>query len=203
MKTNINFYNEHAADLFEQYESASFEQVHEDWLHLFPTTGSVLDIGAGSGRDSAYMASKGLKVFAVEPASSLRALAATNHTAPNIIWLDDALPKLSHPAILNTNYDLILLSAVWMHLSASEREICIHQLCSLLGPNANLIITLRHGEAGDQRIMHPVSYSEIESLLASTKFICTLLNKSGNKTDLLGRKNVSWQTVQVFRSDTN
>ena len=200
---NIGFYNQHATKLFEQYESASFEHVHYDWLHLLPEVGSVLDVGAGSGRDSAFMASKGLTVFAIEPATNLRTLASANHPADNITWLADKLPNLSNPIVINTRYDLILLSAIWMHLSPFEREKSIHQLCNLLNPHANMIITLRHGKASDERQMLPVSYAEIQSFLTGTKFTCKLLNKSDSNSDVLGRKDVSWQTVHICHSDIN
>jgi 2-polyprenyl-3-methyl-5-hydroxy-6-metoxy-1,4-benzoquinol methylase len=186
--------------LLEQYERTSFTDVHADWLHLLPITGDVLDVGAGSGRDSAYMAAHNLHVIAVEPASNFRELGASMHPHPNITWLDDTLPNLSKTLLLNKRFDLILLSAVWMHLTALERKAAIHILCSLLKPSASMIITLRHGESGDDRVMHPVSHEEITLLLSDTKFKSRLLSNDNN-VDVLGRKQVSWQTVQITLAD--
>lgn len=187
--------------MLEQYERTGFKDVHADWLHLLPTAGDVLDIGAGSGRDSAYMAAHNLQVVAVEPASNFRELGAAVHPHPNIKWLDDTLPNLSNTLLLNKRFDLILLSAVWMHLTALERKTAIHILCSLLNPNASMIITLRHGESGDDRVMHPVRYDEITLLLSNTKYKSRLLSKDSNSVDVLGRKEVSWQTVQITSND--
>lgn len=196
MNKNIAFYNQNAASLLEQYNSTSFTEVHCDWLHLLPKTGEVLDVGAGSGRDSAHMAAHGLNIIAVEPAANFRMLGASAHPHSNIIWLDDTLPNLSNTLALNQTFDLILLSAVWMHLTTLERKTAIRILCSLLKPLGSMIITLRHGESGDERLMHPVSHEEIALLLDNTKFTSTLLSKNSN-ADTLGRKQVSWQTVQV------
>lgn len=197
VKHNIDFYNLHANDLLAQYESTSFSEVHADWLHLLPKKGEVLDIGAGSGRDCAYMASHGLHAFAVEPAATFRALASTTHPHPNITWLDDTLPTLAGTTCLNIKFDLILLSAVWMHLSKPERKNALNTLCGLLKPYATIIITLRHGNPSDERLMYPVSVDEIQALLDETNFTCTLLTKQKNNADTLGRKQVSWQTVQI------
>ncbi len=197
MNQNIEFYNRNAQDLFIQYESVRFREVHSDWLRYVPKTGEVLDVGAGSGRDSSYMASLGLQVTAVEPAKNLRVLATNSNDHKGITWLDDKLPKLTNTISLNKKFDLILLSAVWMHLSTAERKTAISTLCLLLKPRANLIITLRHGESGDARIMHPVSFDEIKLLLEHTDFACKLLTENKHNADTLGRNQVSWQTVQI------
>lgn len=197
MNKNIEYYDQNAEDLFVQYESTRFTDVHNDWQHLLPKKGEILDVGAGSGRDCAFMASLGLQVTAVEPSENLRILGSNSHVHKSITWLDDTLPKLTNSVSLNKKFDLILLSAVWMHLSVSERKAAISILCFLLKPSASLIITLRHGESGDARIMHPVSFDEIKLLLEHTEFACQLLTKNKHNADTLGRNQVSWQTVQI------
>lgn len=203
MDKNVAFYNQHANDLLVQYESTRFIDVHADWIHLLPKTGDVLDVGAGTGRDSAYMAHRGLCVFAVEPAASFRALGSTIHPHTNITWLDDTLPDLNNIIGLNKSFDLILLSAVWMHVPVNDRQSAMNTLCSLLQPHASIIITLRHGDSGDERIMYPVSHDEIKHLLKDTKFISTLLNEKSHSADTLGRQQVSWQTVQISAKETS
>ncbi len=50
-------YAEAAETLAAQYESITFAEVHRETLHLVPACPvSVLDIGAGSGRDAAALA---------------------------------------------------------------------------------------------------------------------------------------------------
>lgn len=203
MNKNIAFYDQHADDFFVQYESTSFETVHADWLHLLPSTGEILDVGAGSGRDSSFMASRGLQIYAVEPAKNLRALGLNNHAHQNITWLDDTLPKLANTLSLDKKFDLILLSAVWMHLTQLERKTTIPILCSLLKSKASLIITLRHGPSHDAREMRPVSVDEITRLLEGTGFVCNLLTSNQHNADALGRNQVSWQTVQIVLKESS
>jgi hypothetical protein len=41
---------------------------------------------------------------------------------PRIRWLDDQLPELSHTGQLGISFDIVLLSAVWQHVSPTQRE---------------------------------------------------------------------------------
>jgi len=52
----LDAYNREADSLSARYESRSFEEIHSDALDLLPdSTTPVLDIGAGSGRDAAWI----------------------------------------------------------------------------------------------------------------------------------------------------
>ena len=68
MTSTWNWYDNHASDVIGRYESVSSSDVH-GWLEpLLPGgAGTILDVGAGSGRDSAWLAEKGFDVVAVEP----------------------------------------------------------------------------------------------------------------------------------------
>ncbi|MDI9245977.1 hypothetical protein [Marinobacter sp. CHS3-4] len=56
-----------AKGFYDQYQSLTCEQVHQDWLSLLrDKSGLALDVGAGSGRDSSALAARGWDVVAVE-----------------------------------------------------------------------------------------------------------------------------------------
>ena len=77
-------------------ESVSFAKLHAKVLHLMPPPpGSVLDIGAGTGRDAAQFAAMGYQVVATEPVAELRMKAQDLHPSRQIEWLDDSLPDLA------------------------------------------------------------------------------------------------------------
>ena len=65
----IKWYNDNAPQLLSTYESIRSERLH-NWLTPFlPDRGMpVLDVGAGTGRDAAWLRGLGYQVFAVEPA---------------------------------------------------------------------------------------------------------------------------------------
>src|SRR5450830_2201228 len=128
-------YGEQAELLAEQYESIEFEDVYRDVLHLFPTQPSeILDIGAGSGRDSAALARKGHAVTAIEPTKELREEGQLRHSIRNIRWIDDHLPALHVAKQRGRSFDLVLLTAVWMHLEIHERKIAMQVISKLLSP---------------------------------------------------------------------
>lgn len=200
MTANIEYYSTNAKALAEQYNSVSFESVHKDWLNEIPKEGMVLDVGAGSGRDARYLAAKGLSVVAVEPALNIRELAQTYQVNNPIHWLSDTLPELSEVYKLQTKFDLILLSAVWMHIAPSLRERAFRKLSSLLKPNGKLVISLRHGQCQDERTMYAVSTDELAQYASQFGLTYKLLTPD-QAPDKLGRSDVSWQTVLLTLPD--
>lgn len=74
----IRWYDQNVSDVSRRYESLSVESVH-GWLHdLLPSaTALLLDVGAGTGRDAAWLASRGLETIAVESSGAMRARSAT------------------------------------------------------------------------------------------------------------------------------
>lgn len=158
-------YAAEAETLLHAYEQVIFAEVHAAILDLIPPApADILELGAGTGRDAAYLAALGHRVTAVEPTDALRQGARRLHPDPAIRWSDDSLPAL---ASLTGAYDLILLTAVWMHLDASERAQAMPRLASLLRPGAALILSLRHGPVPPGRRMFAVGADETASLAAT------------------------------------
>lgn len=165
-----------------------------------------LDIGAGVGRDVKYLAEQGtvnqaVEVYAVEPSQGLAALGQKLTQGLNVTWLNDALPALSRVTSLDTRFDLILLSAIWMHIPTQERADSVRTLAKLLAPNGKLVITLRHGPCSDERLMYPVSDKELEQLAESVGL--TVIDTSANETDKLGRAEVYWQTLVLAHASVS
>ena len=70
----ISTYDQNAARFAEQYETVSAATAWNPFRDLIPPpSGKIaVDIGAGSGRDAAWLASLGFEVVAAEPAAGLR-----------------------------------------------------------------------------------------------------------------------------------
>ena len=154
-------YADEAAQLLVRYESIAFVESHSTVLDFLPTKPcSVLDIGAGTGRDAAYFSETGHRVVAVEPTDALRIAAARLHPSPSIEWIADALPDLRSVVEREKLFDLAMLTAVWMHLDTSERARGMPILASLVRHGGTLIMSLRHGPVPAGRWMFDVSGEE-------------------------------------------
>lgn len=199
MSATASFYQKNALQLAEQYNSLEFEIVHQAWSVYWPESGtSVLDVGAGSGRDVRWFFNRGCSVVAVEPAAGFRHIGKEN-SSDDIVWLDDALPNLPQVQRFKQRFDLIILSAVWMHLPINQRADAIKVLSALLSDSGTLVVTLRHGEFKDSRESFAVSVSELEQLGANAGLaVCHLASGA----DSLNREEVTWQTV-VMKAESS
>jgi SAM-dependent methyltransferase len=170
-------YAEEAEDLFKRYESISGAETHKAILHLIPAAEShVLDVGAGTGRDAAWFASMGHRVTAVEPTEAMRLPAMKLHPSPAIEWLDDSLPELALVRRRGEPFDLILLSAVWMHFDSAQRREAMASLAALLRRGGTLIMRVRHGPVPQGRRMFEIPDEETIEL-AGAHDLHTVLNQ--------------------------
>lgn len=165
MTPSTRGYAEGARELIERYESIPFEEKHRVVLHLIPSRPCrVLDIGAGSGVDAAWFAQRGHRVVAVEPVKALRLAAMALHPSPRIEWVDDHLPGLARMRGREETFDLVMLTAVWMHLDKRERQRAMPPLARLLATGGLLVMALRHGPRPSARRMFEVSPAETSRL---------------------------------------
>jgi SAM-dependent methyltransferase len=186
-------YDMRAAALAERYETVSAAEVHAPLADLVSRgPGLALDVGAGSGRDAAWLASLGHDVVAVEPAAGMRREGAARHPDARVRWLDDRLPELSATHRLGLAFDVVLASAVWMHLPPGSRQRGFRKLVILLKPGGVLLLTLRHGPDEPDRPMWPTSAGEIEALARSHGLA---IIRSTSAPDRLGRPDVSWTAM--------
>ena len=198
---STQYYDDHAARLSTFYNAIESDAVHRSWIekHLPEKPGFACDIGAGSGRDANWLASHGWDVVAVEPSASMREL-ATAKSHPNVTWLDDSLPNLNTLRALGHRFDLVLLSAVWMHVPPTSRERAFRILSELLKPSGVLVISLRHGRDEAENACRgflEVSASELLEYAQNPLISATSCTK---ETDPC-RRHVFWQTI-VFSQST-
>lgn len=197
----IAAYDAQADLLAERYEAVSSEKMLADVLPIIRDGGAgklALDIGAGTGRDAAWLGSLGYEVVAAEPAAGMRGIAAKIHGEPGIRWVDDALPSLDRVHGLGLAYDLILLSAVWQHVIPADRPRAFRKLATLMKPGGVLVMTLRNGPAPTEMQMHATSTAEIESLARVNGLEVLRVAASADQG---GRPGVTWDVVALRMPD--
>ncbi|MCP3673665.1 MAG: class I SAM-dependent methyltransferase, partial [Gammaproteobacteria bacterium] len=137
----MDYYSDNAGKLSESYDSLDPEVVHQSWeKQIEGRTGLALDVGAGSGRDARWLAEKAWDVIAVEPCNNLRELAKDKQPCKgSVTWIDDKLPELKQVRNLDYRFNLIIVSAVWMHILEKDRERSFRILTDLLTPSGILV----------------------------------------------------------------
>lgn len=190
---SIDLYSRRAGEFFDDYESLDPSDVHAPLLaYLPPPPATIMDIGAGTGRDAAYFAAQGYQVIAVEPATGFRQRGSSVHQHPQITWIDDRLPHLTQVRCQHDPADVLWLSAVWMHLAPADRPTALDNLLSLLRPSGQLMLNLRIGPAPPDRPMFASSSAEILALAQARGLT---LRHHSQAVDALQRPGVHWENL--------
>jgi SAM-dependent methyltransferase len=195
MQGGTTGYEKDLETLVRKLEALPFEALHREVLPLLPPPPAlILDVGAGSGRDAAAFATLGYAVVAVEPAAGLRQRAQDLHPSPRITWVDDSLPGLT--SLHARSFDIVMLTAVWMHLDPDERGRGMQRIAALLKPGGLTCLTLRHGPVPAERRMFEVSGSDTMRLAEAAGL--TPVVHLENQVAVSGNPGVTW-TRLAFR----
>jgi SAM-dependent methyltransferase len=190
-------YAQEAPELLKTYESIPFRKTQGAVLRLLPKPPRrLLDIGAGTGRDAAGFASLGYDVVATEPVAEMRRGARALHPDPHIEWLDDSLPNLKRLSRRRDRFDIVMMTAVWMHLDEHERLRGMAKIATLMRPGGVLALTLRYGPVPLGRRMMEVSTRETIALARARGLVLVLRREA--PTLLKRNQPVSWKRL-VFR----
>jgi SAM-dependent methyltransferase len=195
----VAWYDENAEAIIERHESLAPEKVNAWLADVLPNQPAlVLDVGAGSGRDAAWLASRGHEVIAVEPSEQMRHRGERLHRADKIRWINDRLPGLENVHRLGISFDFILLNAVWMHLAPANRRRAFRKLVTLLKPGAWMAISFRQPEPGNPRSMFPCHLDELEQL---ARIHGTFIEGVETASDELARTGIEWTRLIIRLPD--
>ena len=184
-----------------RYESVDPDTLHANILHWLPRLpASVIDIGAGSGRDAAWLASKGYSVLAVEPSATMRKEGRQRHPDFGIAWLNDSLPELSEVYRQGISFDVAVLSAVWMQVPSEERERAFWKVAKLLKPNGMIVMRVK---ADGVRTEFDTNSEIVKDVSQIAEKLGGVVLTEDSSDDLLGRSGIKWSTlVFKFSNDT-
>ncbi|MCG8552738.1 MAG: class I SAM-dependent methyltransferase [Desulfobacterales bacterium] len=138
--STLDYYNQNALKTAQRYESADVTKLHDFLLSGLKPGGKILELGCGSGRDAAFMVSRGFRVLATDGSASMVEQAKRHHPelAGHVVHLKlpDGLSSGSE------RYDGIYAVAVLMHLSLPNIEKTIVAVSSLLAPKGKFIFSV-------------------------------------------------------------
>ena len=116
-------------------------------IRAYFKAGLTVDVGCGSGRDTAWLAREGFDVVGVDAAPGLLAEARRRH--PEVTFDVDALPAL--PGLGDRIFTNVLCETVIMHLVQPDAIAAVRRLCGLLAPGGTLYLSWRVGDGVDRR----------------------------------------------------
>ena len=137
-------------------------------------------------------------VLAAEPAAEMRDTGKALHRSPDIRWMDDALPAAEKVLRSKLTFDLIWLSAVWMHVPPGARAQAFRKLVSVMSPGGSMMLTLRQGPPPADRPMEPATAADVEAL-ARRHGLQTV--RSERVPDFLGRDGIAWEVIWLRLPD--
>lgn len=123
-----------------RYESADVTQLHDFLSSSLKPGGKLLELGCGSGRDAAFMVSRGFKVLATDGSASMIEQAKRHHPE-----LAGHMAHLKLPDGLSNKLGVfhgIYAVAVLMHLSVQEIESTISAVHSLLAAKGRFVFSV-------------------------------------------------------------
>lgn len=170
----------------------------ESFGWAFKPKSKIVDIGCGSGRDLALLASQGHDCFGVDATPEFVDLSQSLHPELQGKVLHASLPYLAPP--FGGNFDGVLCSAVLMHIAESELvsaalsiKRCLKSQGRLLYsvPSKRLDVVTENRDANG-RLFVPDQSNRLQMIFEQLGF--SLISKWDN-SDSLGRDSVEWISV--------
>ena len=139
MNTTIEYFNEKAEHCFADAFTITERSNQDRFLAELPTGGSILDLGCGSGRDTAYFREKGFTVTPTDGSAHMCELASDYLGTPVRV---QEFNQLDDVAL----YDGIFASASIMHLEYDQLVELMPKLSRALKPGGVLYVSFKYGD---------------------------------------------------------
>lgn len=194
----VKHYTNAAAERVAAYEAADVSGMHELMLRHFEAGSRLLEIGCGSGRDAAFLASHGREVTATDAAQGMVHAAGQAHPELTGRLVHAPFPFPAGHDLLQERFDGIYAIAVVMHVPDEELFEFAFQLKSLLRPGGTLLLSFSTSRPGlsdsrDQmgRLFLERPPGEIQLLFERLGFRLLAQHRNG---DAMARQ-IQWHTL--------
>ncbi len=141
---SIEYYDKNAVEYFERTVDISMQSWWDIFTEQLPEGASILDLGCGSGRDSAYFISCGFDVTAMDASEEMCDLASI-HIGQDVLHLSFAEMDF------NQVFDGIWACASLLHVPSDEIDTILAKVINSLKINGILFLSFHYGEFEGER----------------------------------------------------
>ena len=199
------YYRTNALACVRRYESADMTALHALLRRLVRPGDCVLEMGGGSGRDSAFMASLGCRVTYTDGCEDMVLAASERHASLREMSRVAAFPLQPGDRLLGDRFDVVLCLAVIMHLDDTDFSATASQIAQFTSPSGCLVLSHSTGRPGlvqsrdnNGRLFRERSVAGVTEVFISLGF---LPEAETIEDDSLHRAELRWVT-QVLRKKT-
>ena len=183
------YYENHSEEFVAAANSADMRRDYERFLRYVPQSGSIVDIGCGSGRDLKYFREAGFRASGVDASEKMCKVASEFSGCP--VLFCDALSWSP-----DEKYDAIWANGSLLHLYKDEIITFLKTKSAYLKKGGILYFSMKAGiaEGFDEkgRYFTPFSESIVESAVADGKL---KVQERWTESDSLGRKGYHWEAI--------
>jgi SAM-dependent methyltransferase/SOS-response transcriptional repressor LexA len=196
----LKHYDKHAEAFSTQYRAAEPEALHKLLMRWLPSSGSVLEVGCGSGRDAAFMAGLGLNVVATDGSAGmldqarLQASTLSAETVSRLSFQHATFPLPSGHPLLAEHFDAIVAVAILMHIPNPSFFDFAFQIRSLLKPRGRFICSFcagRESAESDPRLYVNREPGEVRLIFERLGFV--VLAQEDTEDSL--KRGIRWTTL--------
>lgn len=191
----LNYYNENAKEYFETTKNLKTTEIYKEFLSMVKSSGKVLDLGCGSGRDSLYFKNAGFDVTSVDGSIELA------KEAEKLINQEVIVSKFEDFKS-EERFDGIWACASLLHVRRENIGEVLRNLADNLNKGSVFYLSFKYGddEYIDERGRYFNCYKEegFEKMVSSIKeYKVKSMYKTGDS--LGGRANLTWLNIILER----
>lgn len=170
MKETLSYYNQNADSFIEGTQNADMSSQYRLFLKHLPTCGKLLDLGCGSGRDSAYFSSLGFEVTAADGSEELCKRVKEHYGIPALCI---KFEELSFAA----EFDAIWACASLLHVKKADMPDVMERVSAALKSGGVLYASFKYGSEernSGGRFFNDYTEQDLDTLLTTENHLTLL-----------------------------
>ncbi len=146
-KTTVEYYDQNAVDLAKMYELADVSHTLHLLIRHLPQSGTILDIGCGSGRVASFLANRKYGVVGVDASKAMIDTAQQLHPAISGKLQTEAIPFAEESNLFAESFDAVISIETFMHLPEQNLFDAAFQIRRLLRSEGILFLSISTGRS--------------------------------------------------------